>query len=208
MKSKIFLSNIREKLSKENEKIINHGFIKEAEEGKLNIEKIKLFAIQQYYIVNHDMKSLAIMLSRAKDEDEIEFFYSLVSGDREAFIRLKKLIEELKIKELNNIIPEAVSYTHYLSWLANYANAGEQATALIVNIPVWGEACKRLGNALKNNYGIKNIGFFELFSIPSNIEEMAIKVMENYIEKYEKTMEKCAIMIQAYELMFWNGIYR
>lgn len=208
MKAKTFLSNIREKLSKENEKILNHGFILDAEKGRLSLEKIKLFIVQQHYIVNHDMKSLAIMLSRSKDEDEEEFFYFLVTGDKEAFIRLKTLAKELNIKEFNNIIPEAVSYTHYLSWLANYANAGEQAAALVVNIPVWGGACKKLGEALRKNYGIKSLGFFELFSMPSNIEEMALKVMEKYIDEYESTMERCIKLIQAYELMFWDGIYR
>ncbi len=204
---KEFLIKIRKELEKENEKIINHPLIKEAEEGKLKIEKIKNFVSQQIYIVNHDLRSLAIMLSRSKYDDEIDFFYTLISGDYEALKRLKLLAEEIKV-DFSEPIPMAIAYTHYLAWLANYANPGEQAIALIVNIPVWGEACRRFGNALKENYKIKNIGFFELFSGPfDKIEEMAIKIIERYKENLSN-MEKCAKLIQAYELMFWNGIYQ
>ncbi|MCC6013939.1 MAG: TenA family transcriptional regulator [Candidatus Verstraetearchaeota archaeon] len=204
---KEFLLKIRKELEKENEKIINHPLIKEAEEGKLKFEKIKNFVSQQIYIVNHDLRSLAIMLSRSKYNDEVEFFYTLISGDYEALKRLKLLAEEIKV-DFSEPIPMAIAYTHYLAWLANYANPGEQATALVINLPVWGEACKKFGKALKEKYGIKNIGFFELFSGPfDKIEEMAIKIMERYKDNLSN-MEKCAKLIQSYELMFWNGIYQ
>ncbi|NHV45837.1 MAG: TenA family transcriptional regulator [Candidatus Verstraetearchaeota archaeon] len=181
--------------------------IKEAEEGKLKFEKIKNFVSQQIYIVNHDLRSLAIMLSRSKYDDEVEFFYTLISGDYEALKRLKLLAEEIKV-DFSEPIPMAIAYTHYLAWLANYANPGEQATALVINLPVWGGACKKFGKALKEKYDIKNIGFFELFSGPfDKIEEIAIKIMERYKDSL-LSMEKCAKLIQSYELMFWNGIYQ
>jgi thiaminase len=204
---KEFLLKIRKELEKENEKIINHPLIKEAEEGKLKFEKIKNFVSQQIYIVNHDLRSLAIMLSRSKYDDEVEFFYTLISGDYEALKRLKLLAEEIKV-DFSEPIPMAIAYTHYLAWLANYANPGEQVAALVINLPVWGEACKKFGKALKEKYDIKNIGFFELFSGPfDKIEEMAIKIMERYKDSLSN-MEKCAKLIQSYELMFWNGIYQ
>ena len=134
------------------------------------------------------------------------------AGDKEALRSLKLLASELGLNEealrSSKLIPKAVAYTHYLSWLACYANPGEQVAALTVNLPVWGSACSRLGIALKEKYGIKNTGFFELFSGPFNaIEDAAIKIMEKYIDRYKSSMEQCARLIQSYELMFWDGVY-
>ena len=68
-KASNFLQSLRQQLSKENEKILNHKFVKDAEDGRLSVEKLKLFATQQYYTVNHDLRSLAAMLSRGRNDD-------------------------------------------------------------------------------------------------------------------------------------------
>ncbi len=213
MDAAAFLLKVRKDLSEENKKIVDHPFIKDAETRSLTEEKIKLFVLHQNYIVAHDLRSLALMLTRSVNQDEAEFFQLLIQGDAEALRRLHSFAEELSLKmeDLGSqpIIPEAVSYTHYLAWLAIYANAGEQAAALTVNLPVWGEACRRLGAALKAQYGYRKLGFFELFSEPFDaIEAAAHKVMGRYIEVSYVNMVKCAKMIQRYELMFWDGIYR
>lgn len=204
---------IRKELSEENKKISGHPLLKDAETRRLSEDKIKIFVIQQNYIVSYDLRSLALMLTRSKHQDEIDFFQPLIQGDAEALRRLHTFAEELglKVEELSSqpLIPEAVAYTHYLAWLAIYANPGEQAAALIVNLPVWGEACKRFGAALKENYGYKKLGFFELFSEPFDaLERAAFKVMNRYIEGSSENMKRFAKMIQRYELMFWDGIYR
>jgi hypothetical protein len=211
-KASTLLQNLRQQLSKENEKILNHKFVKDAEDGRLNVEKLKLFATQQYYTINHDLRSLAVMLSRAGNDEEVDFFRMLVDGDREALKRLMLLSTELGLGEVELdsavILAGAASYTHFLAWLANYANAGEQAAALTVNLPVWGSNCKRLGNALRIKYGLKEVGLFELFTGPIEvIETPALKIMDNYLSRHSSGMERCARLIQAYELSFWDTIY-
>ncbi|MEM2884309.1 MAG: hypothetical protein QXY08_07015 [Nitrososphaerales archaeon] len=208
-----FIIKVRKELSEENKKILEHPFIKDAEAGKLCEDKIKCFTTQQDYIISHDLRSLALMLTRSKHQDETDFFHPLIQGDIEALKRLHIFAEELGLKiedfTTQQLIPEAVSYTHYLAWLALYANAGEQAAALIVNLPVWGEACRRFGSALKEKYGYKKLDFFELFLQPFDaVEAAAFKVINRYIERFSITMERCVKMIQRYELMFWDGIYR
>ncbi|MEM4297406.1 MAG: TenA family transcriptional regulator [Nitrososphaerota archaeon] len=213
MKASGFLAYLRKELERENERILNNEFLKEAEKGTLEKEKIRLFAVQQNYIVSYDLRSLATMLARSQNQDELEFFYTLVVGDKEALRQLRAFSEELGLRrnevEKSPILAEAVAYTHYLAWLAHYANAGEQATALVVNLPIWGSVVKRLGSALKENYSIKQTGFFELFAGPYDaLEGLALKVMEGYIDEHKDGMERCARLIQRYELMFWEGVYR
>jgi thiaminase len=208
-----FLQNLRQQLSKENERILNHEFVKDAEDGKLSVEKVKLFVTQQYYTVNHDLRSLATMISRGSNDDEVDYFRMLLDGDREALKKLILISTELGLSqvELDSavILAGAASYTHYLAWLANYANTGEQVAALTVNLPVWGSNCRRLRKALKDKYSLKETGFFELFSGPTEaIEAPALKIMDSYLDKHSSGMERCARLIQAYELSFWDTVYQ
>ena len=105
-------------------------------------------------------------------------------------------------------IPEAVAYTHYLAALACFALPGEQVMALIVNLPVWGANCGRFSKALKERYGINETGFLDIFASPmEKAEQEALKVMAEYLPARREHLRRAAKLIQAYELMFWNGIY-
>jgi len=201
------LNQIRGSLEEENKKILNHKYIKDAEEGKLNLDKIKAFVINQNYIVQYDKRSLALMLSKSKNEDEFKFFNTILEGDKRAYEELMKLKEELNIKDLNRVNPKALSYTHFLSFIANYKSPGVQSICLIVNLPVWSENCKRLLEAFKRKYNLKNLGFFEIFSKSfKDLEILALNIAEKYLEDKED-MLLCSKLIQAYELLFWDSIY-
>ena len=213
MSSREFLKEVRDKLRGLNEHILNHPLLRDAEAGKLPLDRIKLFISNQYYIVHHDIRSLALMVSRTSDEFEAEYMTKLQNGDMEAFKALKKMGEEMGVEFRNvqslDILPEAVAYTHYLAWLALYANPGEQVFALIVNLPVWGGACKRLADALRRNYGVVNTDFLDFFgNIPEWVEVDGLRIIDRYLPSSRERMLLFAKTIQGYESMFWDGVYR
>ncbi len=202
---------LRDKLKEENEYIINHPVIKKAIKGELPKDSIKKFVVNQLYIVPHDLRSLAKLLSRAKYDDEVEFFRVCIEGDYTAHKELIKLASELNIDPNNTdellkyLSPKAVAYTHYLAWLANYASLGEAAIALVINLPVWGNNVGRLGEALREKYGIKEVGFFKIFSQPyDELERLAYPIIERYedLRRYELIVR----LIQSYERMFWDSL--
>ncbi len=206
------LEDIRKALEPLNEAILNHPIIRDAEYGHLSINTIKAFITNQWYIVNHDLRSLAITLSRARNVTELEFMKMLLDGDYNALHELMKLMNELGIETKDplmlKIIPEAVQYTHYLAWLANYADIKEFALAIIVNMPVWGQNVVRLGNALRNRYSIREVGFFEAFKGPfTELENKALEVIEGIGEQSIIRARNMAYIIQNYEGAFWDAIY-
>ncbi len=207
MKGREVLELLRRELEPINRDILEHPVVKLAEEGKLPREAIAKFVINQLYIVPHDLRSLARLLSRARYMDEIEFFKTCVEGDYRALKALRRLAHELGIDpdRRYEIDPAAVAYTHYLSWLSNYASLGEAAVALIVNLPIWGANVARLGRALKERYGIKEIEFFELFAEPyDTLEEAAYPVIERYLDI--DSYRIVAKTIQFYEKQFWDSL--
>ena len=212
MEAESLLKEMRDWLAPLNEKISRHLYIGEAEKGALPLDKVKAFVTNQYYIVSHDIKSLALMLSRSLTRGEADFFKNVLDGDVEGLKLLVKLAESLRfsVQELENYspIPEAVAYTHYMATLASFASPGEQAMALIVNLPVWGSNCGKLSKALREKYNIEETGFLDIFTSPMDeAEKEALKVMEGYLPGRREPMKRAAKLIQAYELMFWNGIY-
>lgn len=206
------LEEIRKELSGLNEEITGHAFIADAEAGRLPLDRLRLFAENQLYIVSHDARSLARMTAGARSIEEASYFSRLLEGDLSALRSLGELGEELGVRPGDlyslRLIPEAVAYTHYLAWLSCYANPGEQALALIVNLPVWGAACARLGRALSTRYGVKRTVFLDSFaSIPGWVEEEGLGIAEKYLPSSEGAMRVAARMIQRYEKLFWDALY-
>jgi len=206
------LNEVRDWLAPLNEKILGHLYITEAEKGTLHLDKVKAFVTNQYYIISQDIKSLALMLSRSMTRRDADFFKNILNGDMEGLRLLVKLAESLglSVQELENYsaIPEAAAYAHYLAALACFALPGEQAMALTVNLPVWGSNCGKLSKALRERYGIDETGFLDIFTSPmEEAEKEALQVMEEYLPARREHMKRAAKLIQAYELMFWNGIY-
>ena len=206
-----FLEKTRSWLAPLNLKIRNHPYVSEAEQGTLSLDKVKAYAANQYYIISHDAKSLALMVSRSTSSKEFKFFNTVFKGDEQAIPLLIAMAEAMGLDAVDleeyTPIPEAVVYTHYLTALAHFASPGEQAVALIVNLPVWGSNCKRLSKALTTSYQIEETAFLDLFAQPTReLEQLALSIIDHYLHQ-ETQLQRVARLIQAYELMFWNGIY-
>ncbi|MCX8201410.1 MAG: TenA family transcriptional regulator [Candidatus Caldarchaeum sp.] len=211
MLSRKLLDETRSELAPLNKSVLNHPLLADAESGRLPLDSVKLFVENQLYIVHHDIRSLAVMAAKTNSYDEASYFTKLQNGDAQAFTLLLKMAEELNIKDVSNprISPDAVAYTHYLAWLALYANPGEQAFALIVNLPVWGAACGRLAKALKQSYAVKNVDFLEFFSeTPAWVEEEGLGIVEKYLTSPHNRFKTIAKTIQRYESMFWDAVHR
>lgn len=213
MNARELLDDVRRELEPLNSSIINHPLIKDAEKGVLSMNVIRAFVINQWYIINHDLRSIAIAMSKTRNVQELMLMKKFLDGDYGALMELRKLMKELGIAEDDpvtlNIVPEAIAYTHYLSWLANYTEPCEFAFALIVNLPVWGNVVYRLGQSLSNKYGIKEVGLFEAFKGPfDDLENEALAIIDNCLNDIKiKRLKGIARIIQVYEKMFWDSIY-
>ncbi|MCW4038963.1 MAG: TenA family transcriptional regulator [Candidatus Bathyarchaeota archaeon] len=206
-----FLEKTRSWLAPLNMKILNHLYVSEAEQGTLSLDKVKAYAANQYYIISRDAKSLALMVSRSTSSEEFTFFNTVFKGDEQAIPLLIAMAETMGLDAVDleeyTPLPEAVVYTHYLTALAHFASPGEQAVALIVNLPVWGSNCKRLSKAFRASYQIEETTFLDLFAQPTGeLEQHALSIIDHYLHQ-ETQLQRVARLIQAYELMFWNGIY-
>jgi len=211
VRARELLESVRKELEPLNASVLGCRFLTKAERGELSVDDLRLFAENQLYIVSHDARSLSLMASRAGDPEEAEYFAELARSDLMALRALREMALELGIgqKPLHElrIVPHAVDYTHFLAFLAAHGNPGEQAFALIVNLPVWSAACSRLLNAVRSRHDLRRTEFLELFAnVPSWVEEVGLRVCERYVERHGESMRFFARLIQEYELSFWEGL--
>jgi thiaminase len=186
-------------------KDVNREILEAPSVTRPSMDVLRKFVLNQLYIVPHDLRALSHALTKARDDLELDFVKGLVDGDYEALKSLRELAEELGVGlDYNRLSPRAVSYTHFLQWLALHGTMGDLAVAMTVNLPVWGENCRRLGEWAESQ-GVKATRFFKLFSGPwGELEARAEEIAGRYLDwdRYRFI----ARAIQFYEKEFWLAI--
>jgi len=209
MKSREFIERIRLDLHDINSKILNHKFIKDLSEGKIELNKIKYFLSQQYYIATHDARALAIMYSRCEYPDN-EFFFQLLLGHQQALKNLTKDLKSLSIdpsiiKEILN--HKAIAYTNFLLSLAWYGTLEEQIVAILINFPIFVSNINKMGSILKERYGIE-VKFFLEAKWEKDLEDLGLSILDKLtLEGREKELRLISRLIQEYELDYWDAVY-
>jgi hypothetical protein len=199
------------------EKILQHPYLADFEGKKIGREKLKYFVGEQHRIITSDLRSVGLLLSRHGLSPGRDFFWMVLKGEVEAIKGLDRFASALGVskEELEKYEPlhEAQAYKAYMAWLSLYGSAAEVAGAFLANFPAWGMNCGRMSKALMEGYGFKgeDLSFFELFSTPvADFEEKARLVIDAGISQgvEPKTIKEASRMLQGYELMFWDAIYR
>jgi thiaminase len=215
--AKTLLNQIGKELQSVTEQLLRHPYVQALEEGKIQREKLRLFAGEQYNIIASDLKSAAYLVSRFGSAPSRDFFLGILQGERAAWDALLTFTHALDLTETqlreHEPLAGAHAYTCYMAWLALYGSDAEIAAAYLVNFPAWGENCGRLSRILKERFGLgeKEVTFFDLFaSPPATFEANALNVIQQGLDRgtEPRLIQRAARLLQAYELMYWDTLYR
>jgi thiaminase len=215
--AKTLLGEIGEQLRPVSEQLLRHPYVQALEEGKIGRDKLRLFAGEQYNIIASDLKSAAYLVSRFGSAPSRDFFLGILQGERAAWDALLTFADGLGMSETqlreHEPVPGAHAYTCYMAWLAFYASDAEIAAAYLINFPAWGENCGRLSRILKERFGLgeKEVAFFDLFAVPpATFEANALRVIQQGLDRgiEPRLIQRAARLLQAYELMYWDALYR
>src|SRR5260370_1966867 len=155
--AKQLVQQIRRQLKALDERIVRHPYLEALELGRVEREKLKIFAEQQYHIVGSDLSSIAILFARHGHLPSRSYLLNLLHGENAAVEALKEFAlalgmreEELKASEP---LPQAHGYCAFVAWLALYGSDAELAAGLLVNLSAWGADCGRISRGPKERYG-------------------------------------------------------
>jgi pyrroloquinoline quinone (PQQ) biosynthesis protein C len=214
--AKALLGEIRQDLQTVSEQLLRHPYVQALEQGKIGRESLPIFAGEQYNIIASDLKSAAYLVGRFGSAPSRDFFLGILQGERAAWDALLTFAHAVGVSETqlraHEPLPGGHAYTCYMAWLALYASDAEVA-AYLVNFPAWGENCGRLSRILKERFGLgeKEVAFFDLFaSPPATFEASALSVIQQGLDRGSepRLIQRAARLLQAYELMYWDALYR
>ena len=208
-----FVEGVRRELQPLNEKILNHPYLQALQAGRIERERLRIFAVQQSHIIGSDLRSVAQMVTRASSEPSREFFLDLLEGERAALKALDlfraAVVAAPGPPVSDEPLPGAFAYCAFVAWLSLYASEAEFVGALLINLPVWGTNCGRMADTLRSRYGFSeaDVAFFTLFATaPPGFEDRAAVVVADGLAHgvTPGSVRQAAALLQGYELLFWD----
>lgn len=199
------------------ERIRRHPYLEALEARRIGKEKLQLFAGQQHHIITNDLKSIALLVSRADSPSTQAFFLNALQGERVAFEALGAFARSLGMTEealkVSEPLPGAFAYSAFVAWLALYGSLAEAVGAFLVNLRAWGANCARMSRALRAHYDLAeaDVAFFTLFSsLPPGFEEGALQIIGEGLARGVDPglIRQAAKLLQGYELLYWDTLYQ
>jgi len=210
------LDDARKAIASTEERIRRHPYLEALEVRGVEKGKLALFAGQQCHIIESDLRSVALTVSRAESQAARDFLGGMLQGERAALESLGHFgravglsPEQLHAAEP---LPGAFAYSAYVTWLATYGTAAEFVGAFLVNLTAWGQNCGRISRALQAGYGLsgQDVAFFDLFaSAPPGFEEQGLAVVEEGLGHGADPLRirRAARLLQGFELLYWDTMW-
>jgi len=210
------LENTRKAIASTEDRIRRHPYLEALETKGVKKGKLALFAGQQCHIIESDLRSVALIVSRAESQRARDFLGGMLQGERAAFTALgqfgKALGQSWEQLHAAEPLPGAFAYSAYVTWLASYGAAAEFVGAFLVNLTAWGENCGRISRALQAGYGLsgQDVAFFDLFAgAPPGFEEQGLAVVEEGLQQGADPVRirRAARLLQGFELLYWDTMW-
>jgi thiaminase len=210
------LEDARKAIASTEERIRRHPYLEALEARGVKKGKLSLFAGQQCHIIESDLRSVALIVSRAESQLARDFLSGMLQGERSALTALGDLGQALGLSPQRLHAAEplagAFAYSAYVTWLATYGSAAEFVGAFLVNLAAWGENCGRISRALQAGYGLsgQDVAFFDLFSgAPPGFEEQGLAVVEEGLNQGADPVRirRAARLLQGFELLYWDTMW-
>ena len=207
------VESVRQELQPVNARILTHPYLQALQAGGIRRERLQLFATQQSHIIESDLRSVALMVARARSERSRGFFLELLEGERAALHALRSFAAAIGLAPstlaTGEPLPGAFAYSAFVAWLSLYASEAEFVGAFLINLPVWGANCGRMADALRREYRLAeaDVAFFTLFATaPPGFEERAVTVVAEGLDQgvHQDQIRRAAVLLQGYELLFWD----
>lgn len=206
MTARELLEDLRRELSAVEQAIRAHRYLA----APPREESLRAFAGEQYTTLASDRRSFAHLAARFPEPPAGDFFLGLAQGEGAALERLFALAASLGMDEGGLIgyepEPGCQAYTAFVSWLALNGSRADLALAFLANLAAWGENCRRLADLLRDRC---DTAFFDFFAEPApGFEEHALAVVDRGLAAGDSPTRarRAGRLLQAYELLFWDGL--
>lgn len=184
------------------------------EDGSLPKERLRLFALQDWWLVRESYRLDALAVAAVSDLDVQELLLAKLLpkvGGYKLLLRFGAALG-LSRADFDSVEPLAgcMALTNFFYWMLAYSSPGEKLASVSASEDIFIQICARVGPALQQNYALsaEQVAFFtahdELGTRVAPVDEVLLTRYDTLVERERIT--RAVRLSHEYELLFYNTI--
>jgi len=195
-------------------RLLHHPLWERIIDGTLEVERLRLFALQDWWLVRQAYRLDALAIASVSDLDVQELLISKLTpkvGGPALLLRFGEALGLIR-EDFETVEPLAgcMALTTFFYWMLAYGSIGEKLAAVGASEDIFIQICARVKPALIQHYGLSEEQV-EFFTAHDVIGKRVGPIDEALLQRYETPTERQAItravrLSHEFELMFYDTI--
>jgi pyrroloquinoline-quinone synthase len=195
-------------------RLLHHPLWQQVEDGTLDRARLRLFALQDWWLVRQAYRLDGLTIAAMPDLDAQEHLIRKLTtkiGACELLIRFGEGVG-LARSDFDDVEPLAgcMALTTYFYWMLAYGTVGEKLAAIGASEDIFVQICARVKPALLHHYRLSEEQV-EFFTVHDAIGESVHRVDEAALRRYAIPEERARItralrLSHEFELLFYDTI--
>lgn len=196
------------------EALLYHPLWAGIEDGTLPRERLRVFALQDWWLVREAYRLDALAIAAVSDLEVQELLLAKLLPKVGGYKLLLRFGEAFSLSraEFDAVEPLAgcMALTNFFYWMLAYGSPGEKIAAISASEDIFIQICARVGPALVRNYGLseEQVAFFTAHDeIGSHVTPVDDLLIARYAMPLERQRITRAVRLShEFELLFYNTI--
>ena len=205
---------LTENLEPLRQRLLDHLLWKGIEQGTLPRETLRIFALQDWWLVREAYRLDALAVVGMPDLEMQELLLTKLLPKIGAYKLLLRFGEALGLTQadFDNVVPLAgcMALTNYFFWMLAYGSPPEKIAAVSASEDIFVQICARVGPALIHNYemSVEQVAFF---TAHDEIGEKVTPVDRVLLARYDTSEDRQRItravrLSHEFELLFYDTV--
>ncbi len=196
------------------ERILQHRLWQNIENGTLEVERLKLFALQDWWLVREAYRLDALGIAGVSDLASQDLLLDKLMSKKGGYKLLLRFGAALGLSQadFDQVEPLAgcMALTNFFYWMLAYGTPPEKIAAVGASEDIFVQICARIGPALVRHYGL-TAEQVEFFTAHDEIGKAAAPVDRDLLGAYQSEEDRRNItrairLSNEFELMFYDTI--
>jgi pyrroloquinoline-quinone synthase len=196
------------------QRLLRHALWNRVEEGTLEVARLRLFALQDWWLVREAYRLDALAVAAVSDLEVQELLLRKLMPKVGGYKLLLRFGEGLGLSktDFDNVEPLAgcMALTNFFYWMLAFGSPGEKLASVSASEDIFVHICSRVGPALIQHYGLSEEQV-EFFSAHDEIGKRVLPIDEVLLARYTTPDERRRItravrLSHEFELMFYDTI--
>lgn len=207
-------SLLTENLEPLRQSLLYHPLWQRVEDGTLEIARLQLFALQDWWLVREAYRLDALAIASTSDLDVQELLARKLTAKIGGYKLLLRFGEAIGLRrtDFDAVEPLAgcMALTNFFYWMLSYGSPGEKLAAVSASEDIFIQICARVGPALVQKYGlsVEEVAFFTVHEvIGAQVEPVDQALLARYDTPEERKLITRAVRLShEFEFMFYETI--